>query len=714
MAIRSALLAAASLLVLGAVAAVNADAKANRVAGALTLATAEESRQEYDRAVVPFFADHCNACHGEKKAEGDLVLALLNPDMKASTSAGRWALVLEKLATREMPPESQPRPNDERLLLVTRWIQAEMKRANKHSARRAANSNGNALAHRLLFDPRQAGTFDGSARVRLLSPEIYGESIGLGKTPGLGQPFSPAGGTIFRDMGSPKTDEPVTQQLLANALLLVERQTAHQVKNDRVIAAPGSMKELVSLMDEKYELTQKSIESAITYQFNKVLGRKPTEKERTRFVAFMEKNVKDAGRVQGVRYALVAVYLLPEAIFRFEVGHGETDDQGRVRLTANEIAFALAFALTDRRPDPWLLTDAERGKLDTKDGVAAAVKRMLDDDKLQKPRILRFFREYFGYAAAREVFKENMKDFGYDADVLISDTDALVEYIVAQDRDVLKQLLTTNKSFVNVRITANKGRKIEAYHSKNNRKTHLNYSLPAAWQWTDKQPIELPKEQRAGILTQPAWLVAQSTSFDNHAIHRGKWIRERLLGGVVPDVPITVDAQLPDAPEKTLRQRMAVTQQDYCWKCHRLMNDVGLPFEEYDHFGRYRLKEKVLDVEATKGNTDSKGKSRGAVLAEVPVDSSGRIAHSGVEELEVKVSGAVEMLQKLAASEHVEQVFVRHAFRYWLGRNETLGDGPSLRAAHDAYRKNGGSMKALIVALLTSDSFLYRVPSKKK
>jgi hypothetical protein len=48
---------------------------------------------------------------------------------------------------------------------------------------------------------------------------------------------------------------------------------------------------------------------------------------------------------------------------------------------------------------------------------------------------------------------------------------------------------------------------------------------------------------------------------DNHAIHRGIWIRERLLGGGIPDVPITVDAQLPAEPENTLRERMRVTRE---------------------------------------------------------------------------------------------------------------------------------------------------------
>ena len=56
----------------------------------------------------------------------------------------------------------------------------------------------------------------------------------------------------------------------------------------------------------------------------------------------------------------------------------------------------------------------------------------------------------------------------------------------------------------------------------------------------------------------------------------------------------------------------------------------------------------------------------------------------------------------------MRQVFVRHAFRYYLGRNETLADAKTLQDADRAYVASGGSFKALVVALLTSDSFLYR------
>jgi len=38
----------------------------------------------------------------------------------------------------------------------------------------------------------------------------------------------------------------------------------------------------------------------------------------------------------------------------------------------------------------------------------------------------------------------------------------------------------------------------------------------------------------------------------------------------------------------------------------------------------------------------------------------------------------------------------------------------TLRRADQAYHKSGGSMKSLIISLLTSDSFLYRKIQKNK
>ena len=173
---------------------------------------------------------------------------------------------------------------------------------------------------------------------------------------------------------------------------------------------------------------------------------------------------------------------------------------------------------------------------------------------------------------------------------------------------------------------------------------------------------------------------------DNHAIARGRWIRERLLGDAVPDIPVTVDAKLPNEPESTLRHRMRGLHEKECWRCHQKMDPLGLPFEKYNQLGILR-------------DRDIRGK---------PLDTTGEIILSGDPALDGPVQNPMEMIQKLAASERVSQVFVRHAFRYWMGRNETLNDAPILQEAYKAYRDHQGSMKALITSLLTSDAFLYR------
>jgi hypothetical protein len=103
------------------------------------------------------------------------------------------------------------------------------------------------------------------------------------------------------------------------------------------------------------------------------------------------------------------------------------------------------------------------------------------------------------------------------------------------------------------------------------------------------QPYKRPN--RAGMLTHPAWLIAFSLNDHTDPIRRGKWIRERLLAGLVPNVPITVDATIPVDHHKTLRERLTVTEKQECWRCHEQMNPLGHPFEIYDDFVRYRTEE---------------------------------------------------------------------------------------------------------------------------
>jgi hypothetical protein len=189
-------------------------------------------------------------------------------------------------------------------------------------------------------------------------------------------------------------------------------------------------------------------------------------------------------------------------------------------------------------------------------------------------------------------------------------------------------------------------------------------------------------------------------------------VREKLLAGIIPDVPITVDAVIPEDHHKTLRGRLAsVTETNYCWKCHQHMNPLGYAFEAYDDFGRFREEESLEHPD----NLIKKGPENADFLTDTRdsyetqyIDSSGYLDGTGDASLDGEVQDATDLAERLANSRRVRQSIIRHAFRYFLGRNETLSDSKTLIDAEQAYVDNNGSFDAVIVSLLTSDSFIYR------
>ena len=237
--------------------------------------------------------------------------------------------------------------------------------------------------------------------------------------------------------------------------------------------------------------------------------------------------------------------------------------------------------------------------------------------------------------------------------------------------------------------------------------------------YTYKQPMKI--QHRKGLLTHPAWLQTFSQNTHTDPVTRGKWVREKLLAGTIPDVPIGVEAVIPDDHTKTIRQRFAkVTEEDQkCWKCHQHMNPLGYPFEMYDDFGRYRTNE---ELESPENIINKKAEFKVIPIKRykfrylyktVPVNSSGVLEGTDDKKLDGKVKDAHDLINRLVKSERVRQSIIRHAFRYFMGRNEMLSDSKTLIDADQAYVKNGGSFDAVIVSLLTSDSFIYRKALKE-
>ncbi|MEM1294789.1 MAG: DUF1588 domain-containing protein [Verrucomicrobiota bacterium] len=644
----------------------------------------------FEEEIAPFLDQYCLDCHDDVTAKGRLSLEQIEPQVAGSPDFEKWRIIYERVKFHDMPPAKADQPATAEREALLSWIRGKLLETQQPGfpieAKLKLPAYGNYVDHDALFDESANGpVIPGPPRIWRLRQAIYGNlDIGdarLKRAHALTDPLVLADGEEFRDYATRYfIDEPTTEMLLANAEKIV----------------PIRSRFALEKLTEKQEApTDDDVRFAIRKTFLQVLRREPEEPEVARFTAFYRNLVEKNGRRAGAERLLMAIYMRAEALFREELGAGSADEHGRIRLSPMETALAISYALGDF-PDDQLIAAAAEGKLDTNESVASEVKRRFEEPpkRFGNSRVMDFFREYFHYPYAVEVFKDKPERGYYLPKLLVQDLEHLIQFILEKDRQVLRELLTTDRYFVDMEYDKDKIAYQPSFRQPSNGNNPVKsdpeyatiYGLYRDWIWTDEQPVQMPRGQRAGVLTHPAWLAAWSGNFDNHPIQRGKWIRTHLLGGTIPDVPICVEAKVPENEHQQFRERVVeATKKADCWRCHKKMDPLGLPFEQFTHYGRRQRTELGR-----------------------PVDPSGAITFVEGNIESGAVTSPIELMERLGNSEHVEQVFVRHVFRFFMGRNETLGDALTLQKAHAAYRDHDGSFEALVVSLLSSDSFLLR------
>ena len=789
---------------------------------------------DFKSGIQPFLEQHCVKCHGEKKKKAKFFLHDIDGVITNGKDVVRWEKILEMVSLQDMPPEDEDQPSKTERSKVLGWITAELRKIDRgqDEGKLRLPHQANRINHEELFSGEHTGPSSSPSRLWRKSPYIYDRFAREMRTQ-VSQPLLGLGGKGIQDYTSLFADESTIKTMLRNSNVIAENLLSPERSHIN--------RSLNPLFKEDAEVNEETVQKAMDSLFQMIFQRLPSEDDRARYIdGLFKKNRKIGGLKLGMHTLIVSMLMSQEFVYRLEVGLGEEEPDGRRMLSPTETAYALSFAFHDK-PDQDLLKAASEGRLATKEDVARELRRILDledtdkrywnypmyhrwgEDYYQRqPRVLRFFQEFFGYTAVADVFKDKERNGTHHANRLRKDADMLVLGILEKDQNVLAELLTTNdypmdysnrdrlkhlfegnnlkaqehfktkyEGQVAAIIKAGKWPGVESSHVS---AYNLDREQADAIRRGPGEYISLPKNQRAGMLTHPAWLVAHSGNFDNDPIRRGKWIREHLLADIVPDIPIGVDAKVPEDPHRTLRERLDVIRPAECWRCHKQMNPLGEPFEAYDDFGRYReqivlgdadayFKEKrrsdgqkagwkkelkewrgydargrakkvtkakktlaelkppakdvknytaaqrgyennvkrwTKEVETWSKMEDAEQQRRiadlerrlAAMVAPVPeakpVDTSGVLSGTGNPSLDGAVKDAIDLTQRLAKSERARQSFIRHAFRYWMGRNETFTDSPTLIAADKAYLENGGSFKKMLISLLTSDSFLYR------
>ena len=792
--------------------------------------------------------NYCWNCHDELEEKGNIRLDTLD-ELPLENRLDLLNKVQEQVYFKQMPPKRKKQPSEAEREELLAWVSSELA---KHKASTLEDklrypNYANFIDHEKLFSGKIKDKPYTPARRWLVSPQIFIERInaifGLeGRNRqrtfyGVTVPviLPEHSGVRYYDITTLDGGHLLT--MLSNADWIATKQLhPARVKSGEIKSGqfanpkdrwspPSTPEALQAVVLKKGAPTTAELKAAVHAQFQCVLQRQANPDELNEYVILLEEAIRLAGNTEGLRQMLISVILKSEFMYRYEFGTGQPDEAGRRKLSPREASYAIAYALGDRNPDPVLAAAAREGRLNTKEDYRREVLRLLKDEKIfydlvdpnlkgghlrphqvSHPKIVRFFREFFGYPNSMKVFKDIARSDGAfmnlargyagTAGYLTNEADRVVDDVLKADRKVFEELLTTDRFYVLHRHSNEEGTKIvagwkEAWetfkdtdwekdpkafiasnfekhrkvfsylgikkpddrHAVRDFKRKMEYfensfgrgltpvtspwflhggqkfsysriySLPREpgsgptggngkyspdeeyWDFPTKQPFKVPN--RKGILTHPAWLVAHSQNTETDPVRRGKWIREKLLAGFVPDVPITVDAQIPEDHHRTLRDRLdSVTLKQACWKCHEYMNPLGLPFEIFDDFGRYRRDEALEhpDNVIEKG----RGKFSADTFKTLPVNSTGVLAGTGDSSLDGQVRDAFDLIDRLAKSRRVQQSIIRHAFRYFMGRNETLSDSQTLIDAEKAYVQSGGSFKMVILSLLTSDSFMYR------
>jgi hypothetical protein len=202
-----------------------------------------------------------------------------------------------------------------------------------------------------------------------------------------------------------------------------------------------------------------------------------------------------------------------------------------------------------------------------------------------------------------------------------------------------------------------------------------------------------------------SFLTLTSKPSDTSPTERGLFVREQFLCHLVPPPPPGVNTALPVITESkpmTNRERLAVhLNSEACASCHRLIDPIGLGFEQYDAIGAFR---EQMTLRFRPGEDAARGEQ---IEVQLPIDTLASV--QGVE-----ISGFStprELGRILAADAGCQNCIVKKLFRYAFGREETAADQPAIEAILNMFRDSGFRFQELVVALVTSKPFLEGGPS---
>lgn len=367
----------------------------------------------------------------------------------------------------------------------------------------------------------------------------------------------------------------------------------------------------------------------------------------------------------GIELALSAILVNPQFLFRVEQDPPGVAAKAPYRISDIDLASRLSFFLWSTIPDDELLDLAARNELRKPEVFENQVRRMLADGRARN--LATNFAVQWLHLRNLESITPDLRLFPDFDDNLRKafrrETELLVESGLREDRSVA-DLLKADYTFLNERLAR-------------------HYGVPHVYGSRFRRVALGADPERGGLLRHGSVLTVTSYATRTSPVLRGKWVLENVLGTPPPPPPGNVASLNDNTVSATLpiRERLAAHRTSAaCASCHRLIDPVGFPLEQFDAVGRWRTLDEGKPVDAAGGLPDGSEFEGVAGLERALLKQPEQFVHTLTEKL----------------------------LTFALGRAPEASDAPAVRKIVRDARANNYRWSALIQGIATSTPFQMR------
>lgn len=404
------------------------------------------------------------------------------------------------------------------------------------------------------------------------------------------------------------------------------------------------------------DYTDESCLDSFISAFGRLAFRRPLTAEEIERISQFSFSNSVSNRDQFV-LAMQLLLTSPNFIYRVEVGD---NSEGLSTLNAYELASRLAFSLWGSGPSSELLDQAERGMLDSAEGLRQVAEEMLTDERA-KTNLTHFFEQWLATNLLAEPVEKPANWYSGIFEDMRAETNTLLSEYAWQDKNFLG-VLTENRTYLTPELAQ-------------------FYGLPAPP--TDGAPFTLPAGPRAdtGILSHAANLFAKSDG-DLVAI-RGNWLRSTFLCNEL-QLPSSV-AEIIDgkfagfSPTEIIAARNADAA---CERCHSQIDPIGIAFAPFNRIGLFDQSVNLADFPISPGFPDA---------ADPSVQSVKEIAHA------------------LAQMPEVGACLADRLFLYSRNHEPEAADHCTVHQAGQSFEQSGYRFASLLMSMVEDPSFRVRV-----